>query len=77
MNSENKLKKSFRVVREYAKGTLQEKIPLMYIFLFWELRGLSPNFYIDVSVIDLYRVAAIYPDRFQCFTVALKSNIFY
>jgi hypothetical protein len=24
------------------------------IFLFWELRGLSPNFYIHVSVSDLY-----------------------
>ncbi len=26
----------------------------VYIFLFWELRGLSPNFYIHVSVSDLY-----------------------
>jgi hypothetical protein len=26
----------------------------MYVFLFWELRGLSPNFYIHVSVSDLY-----------------------
>ena len=25
-----------------------------YIFLFWELRGLSPNFHIHVSVSDLY-----------------------
>ncbi len=25
----------------------------VYIFLFWELRGLSPNFYIHVSVSDL------------------------
>jgi hypothetical protein len=23
----------------------------MYVFLFWELRGLSPNFHIHVSVI--------------------------
>jgi hypothetical protein len=30
---------------------LQQKI---YIFLFWELRGLSPNFHIHVSVSDLY-----------------------
>jgi hypothetical protein len=26
----------------------------VYIFLFWELRGLSPNFHIHVSVNDLY-----------------------
>jgi hypothetical protein len=29
------------------------KIPI-YAFLFWELRGLSPNFHIHVSVSDLY-----------------------
>ncbi len=27
---------------------------LIYVFLFWELRGLSPNFHIHVSVSDLY-----------------------
>ncbi len=26
----------------------------VYIFLFWELRGLSPNFHIHVSVSVLY-----------------------
>ncbi len=26
----------------------------IYVFLFWELRGLSPNFHIHVSVRDLY-----------------------
>ncbi len=26
----------------------------IYIFLFWELRGLSPNLHIYVSVSDLY-----------------------
>jgi len=26
----------------------------IYVFLFWELRGLSPNFFIHVSVSDLY-----------------------
>jgi hypothetical protein len=26
----------------------------IYVFLFWELRGLSPNFYIHVSVCNLY-----------------------
>jgi hypothetical protein len=29
------------------------KIPT-YVFIFWELRGLSPNFHIHVSVSDLY-----------------------
>ncbi len=29
------------------------KMPI-YIFLFWELRGLSPNFHIHISVSDLY-----------------------
>jgi hypothetical protein len=27
---------------------------LDYVFLFWELRGLSPNFHIHVSVSNLY-----------------------
>jgi hypothetical protein len=27
---------------------------LIYVFLFWELRGLSPKFHIHVSVNDLY-----------------------
>jgi hypothetical protein len=26
----------------------------IYVFIFWELRGLSPNFHIHVSVSDLY-----------------------
>ncbi len=26
----------------------------IYVFLFWDLRGLSPNFHIHVSVSDLY-----------------------
>jgi hypothetical protein len=26
----------------------------IYVFLFWELRGLSPSFHIHVSVSDLY-----------------------
>jgi hypothetical protein len=29
------------------------EIPI-YVFFFWELRGLSPNFYIHVSECDLY-----------------------
>ncbi len=26
----------------------------IYVFLFWELRGLSPNFHTNISVSDLY-----------------------
>jgi hypothetical protein len=26
----------------------------IYVFLFWELRGLSPDFHIHVTVSDLY-----------------------
>jgi hypothetical protein len=26
----------------------------LYVFLFWELRGFSPNFHMHVSVSDLY-----------------------
>ncbi len=35
----------------------------VYIFLFWELRGLSPNFHIHVSKSDLYipRLVHIFP----------------
>jgi hypothetical protein len=35
-----------------ATSTLQENT--IYAFLYWELRGLSPNFHIHVSVSDLY-----------------------
>ncbi len=28
----------------------------IYVFIFWELPGLSPNFYVHVSVIDLYSI---------------------
>ncbi len=42
----------------------------IYVFLFWELRVLSPNYHIHVSVSDLYipkigsRIpAAVYADR--------------
>ncbi len=32
----------------------------VYIFLFWELRGLSPNFYIHVFVSDLYNPGSVH-----------------
>jgi hypothetical protein len=35
----------------------------IYVFLFWELRGLSPNFHVHVSVRDLFipRIGHIFP----------------
>jgi hypothetical protein len=41
-------RKIFQIQRTHCKGNS------VYIYLFWELRGLSPNFYIHVSVSDLY-----------------------
>ncbi len=35
-------------------GTIHCKENPIYVFLFWELRGLSPNFHIHMSVSDLY-----------------------
>ncbi len=32
----------------------------VYIFLFWEMRGLSPNFHIHVSVSDLYILGSVH-----------------
>jgi hypothetical protein len=37
----------------------------VYVFLFWELRGLSPNFHIHVSVSDLY-ILSIGPHISSC-----------
>ncbi len=42
-----------------------------YIFLFWELRGLSPNFHIHVSVSDLY---CIFPGSVHIFPPAEKAD---
>ncbi len=44
-------------------STLQRKSNFMY-FLFWELRGHSPNFHIHVSVSDLY----IFPGSVHIFS---------
>jgi hypothetical protein len=38
----------------YSPQALHCKENPIYLFLFWELRGLSPNFHIHVSVSDLY-----------------------
>jgi hypothetical protein len=38
----------------------------IYIFLFWKLRGFSPNFHIHVSVTDLY----IFPESVHIFPAA-------
>jgi hypothetical protein len=37
-----------------ANGKPHCKENHIYVFLFWELRGLSPNFHIHVSVSDSY-----------------------
>jgi hypothetical protein len=42
--------------KKYSRGEKQvhyNENP-MYVFLFWELRGRSPNFHIHVSVSDLH-----------------------
>jgi hypothetical protein len=39
--------------RAYQYSTHCKESPI-YVFLFWELRGLSPNFHIHVSVRNLY-----------------------
>ncbi len=46
----------FSEIRRFVCGILQThcKENPSYLFLFWELRGLSPNFQIHVSVSDLY-----------------------
>jgi hypothetical protein len=36
----------------------------IYVFLFWELRGLSPNFHIHMSVSNLY-ISRIVPHILQ------------
>ncbi len=41
----------------------------VYIFLFWELRGLSPSFHIHVSVSDLY-----FPGSVHIFPPAEKAD---
>jgi hypothetical protein len=41
-------------VHPRSQPKLQRKSHLQYVFLFWELCDLSPNFHIHVSVSDLY-----------------------
>jgi hypothetical protein len=49
-------------VSENSNGQVIFLVPLkvhcnensIYVFIFWELRGLSPNFHIHVYVSDLY-----------------------
>ena len=40
----------------YVYSTVHCNENPIYVFLFWELRGLSPNFHIHVSLNDLYLV---------------------
>ncbi len=42
-----------KVSKKYVDCTALHENPI-YVFLFWELRGLSPNSHIHVSVSDLY-----------------------
>jgi hypothetical protein len=42
------MREQFQSARPHCKEIL------IYVFLFWELRGLSPNFHIHVTVSDLY-----------------------
>jgi hypothetical protein len=39
---------------DFAEVHCNENPIYEYVFLFWEFRGLSPNFHIHVSVSDLY-----------------------
>jgi hypothetical protein len=48
-----KRKKEKPTVLKKARA-LQRKSHIQYVFLFWELRWLSTNFHIHVSVSDLY-----------------------
>jgi hypothetical protein len=52
----------FVPVYQYALAIHCNENPI-YVFLLWELRGLSPNFHIHVSVSDLY-IARIGPNIF-------------
>ncbi len=40
--------------KDRSQGTLHCNENPIYVFLFWELRGLSPNFHTPVAVRDLY-----------------------
>jgi hypothetical protein len=48
------LEKRYNSANKFKCHTLHCKENPIYVFLFWELRGLSPNFHIHVSVSDLY-----------------------
>jgi hypothetical protein len=41
-------------VSPFSSAQVQSNENPIYVFLFWELHGLSPNFHIHVSVSDLY-----------------------
>jgi hypothetical protein len=45
----NKMDVASRNVDHYKENPI-------YVFLFWELRGLSPNFHVQVSVSDIYSI---------------------
>jgi hypothetical protein len=49
---------------------IEEKVVCEFYFKVWRVHE-------DLSSTVEYRVAAIYPEHFQCFTVALKNHLFY
>jgi hypothetical protein len=60
-------KYSFLLFTEYctANGTLLHcNENSIYVFLFWELRGLRPNFHIHLSVWAIYNIPRIGPHIF-------------
>ncbi len=46
-------------------SALQRTANLIYVLIFWELHGLSPNFHIHVSVSDLYIPTIVMPILLQ------------
>ncbi len=46
--------KAHAVMQSTIISVMQCKENPIYVFLFWELHGLRPNFHIHVSVSDLY-----------------------
>ena len=51
----NKIRRSQQLSPQFQISAVTLALQRQFrLFLFWELRGLSPNFYIHVSVSDLY-----------------------
>ncbi len=48
----------------------------IYVFIFWELRGLSPNFHIHVAVSDLYCISPLSVHIFGCSKIGRSILIY-